>query len=269
LSVAQDFLLAALPWIECVVQKQRQSDDPQARRGRVTFGVSPAQAIREHGVLYAIDLLMNQDASFYLDTRGLRRWLLDRAAGWQVLNTFAYTGSLGVAALAGGAAELIQVDRKARFLALARRSGSLNRLDIGKMKLCAADFFSEVAHLKRSGALFDCVILDPPYFSTTAKGTVNLVSESARLINKVRPLIKEDGWLVAINNALFLSGAEYLRGLERLCADGYLALESLIPVPPDVTGLPETRHAAPPVDPAPFNHPTKIAILRVKRKQPA
>ncbi len=269
LRIAQDFLLAALPWIECVVQKQRQSGDPQARRGRVTLGDSPAQAIREHGVSYAIDLLMNQDASFYLDTRGLRRWLLDHAAGWQVLNTFAYTGSLGVAALAGGAAGLIQVDRNARFLALARRSGSLNRLDIGKMKLRAADFFSEMTHLKRSNTLFDCVILDPPYFSTTTKGTVDLVNESARLINKVRPLIKDGGWLVAINNALFLSGAEYLRGLERLCVDGYLSLESLIPVPSDVTGLLETRHASPPADPDPFNHPTKIAILRVKRKLPA
>jgi 23S rRNA (cytosine1962-C5)-methyltransferase len=40
-------------------------------------------------------------------------------------------------------------------------------------------------------------------------------------------------------------------------------------VPPDCTGYPATRVSAPPVDPAPFNHPTKIAILRVRRKDAA
>ena len=59
----------------------------------------------------------------------------------------------------------------------------------------------------------------------------------------------------------------YLRTLEALCADGYLAIEELIPVPPDCTGYPETRVRPPLVDPAPFNHSTQIAVLRVRRKE--
>ena len=118
---------------------------------------------------YALNLLINQDASFYIDTRNLRRWLLDHAAGWQVLNLFAYTGSLGVAALAAGASRVVQGDRNRKFLALARRSAMLNRLDLGKMKTLAVDFFRQVSQLKGSGDLFDCVILDPPFFSTTSK----------------------------------------------------------------------------------------------------
>ena len=39
------------------------------------------------------------------------------------------------------------------------------------------------------------------------------------------------------------------------------------PVPPDFTGYPETVLSAPPVNPAPFNHSTKIAVLGVKRKK--
>jgi 23S rRNA (cytosine1962-C5)-methyltransferase len=34
----------------------------------------------------------------------------------------------------------------------------------------------------------------------------------------------------------------------------------------DVTGYPKTVVEAPLVDPAPFNHPTKIALLRAFRK---
>ena len=87
-----------------------------------------------------------------------------------------------------------------------------------------------------------------------------------RLINKVRPLIRDGGYLVAINNALFLSGADYMGSLDKLCADGYLAVEMLIPVPSDMTGYPQTVVNLPPTDPAPFNHPTKIAVLRVRRR---
>ncbi len=274
LNRAQTHLLEELPWITCVIQKFRHHSDSARRRGVITHGESPATKIREHGIWYALDVQMQQDASFYLDTRNLRKWLLDNAAGpvlstvegWRVLNTFAYTGSLGVAALAGGAVRVIQGDRNRKFLALARQSGMLNHLDIGKMKLQAGDFFSQIAQLKRSRELFDCVIVDPPFFSATKKGTVNLSSESTRLINKVRPLVRDGGYLVSINNALFLSGAEYMQAIESLCADGYLAIETLISVPKDITGYPQTVVDSPPYNPAPFNHPTKIVILRVRRK---
>jgi 23S rRNA (cytosine1962-C5)-methyltransferase len=209
---------------------------------------------------------MNQDASFYLDTRNLRSWAKANTAGKTVLNTFAYTGSLGVAARLGGARQVINIDRNQRFLALARKSYALNGFPTQPTDFISEDFFTVASRLRRSGASFDCVILDPPFFSSTAKGQVNLLSQSTRLINKVRPLVSDGGWLVAVNNALFLSGADYLQSLQALCRDGYIAIERLLPVPPDVIGYPSTIHRLPPVDPAPFNHPTKIAILRVRKK---
>lgn len=258
-------VLERLPWIERVIHKPHSRDrtDP----GRVIYGDTPTACIIEHGITYAIDLLLNQDASFYLDTRNLRRWLLDNSQGARVLNTFAYTGSLGVASLAGGADHVTQLDLNKKFLALARSSGMLNRLDIGRMKLVSADFFDQVARYKRDNQRFDIAIVDAPFFSATGKGTIDLAKDSVRLINKVRPLIDDNGYLVAINNALYLPGNEYHRSLTELCQDGYLSIDNLIPVPPDVTGYPETIARQPPVDPGPFNHPTKIAVLRVRRKK--
>ena len=267
LDAAQRFYLERLPWLTCVVQKQRQADDPGLRRGRTSFGTEVSTLISENGVRYTLDLRMNQDASFYLDTRGLRIWLKENASGSEVLNTFAYTGSLGVAALAGGAIRTLQVDRNARFLELARRSAMLNHLDLGRMKLRAADVFSEIGNCKKAGQLFDLVLLDPPFFSVTERGKVDLVSESTRLINKLRPLVKDGGRLVSINNALFLPGQEYYQSLEALCRDGYLEIETILPVPEDVTGFADTVVTKPPVDPAPFNHLTKIVIMRVHRKK--
>lgn len=262
----QAVCLDQLPQVDCVIRKSRSTENPILKNGQVTFGDTPAAEIREDGTRYALSLLMNQDASFYIDTRLLRHWLKTHSSGQQVLNTFAYTGSLGVAALAGGATRVIQLDRSRKFLELARISCMLNHFDLGKMKLTADDFFTGVSQLKRSGVLFDLVIVDPPYFSVTEKGTVNQVEESTRVINKVRPLVRDGGRIVAVNNSLFLAGEEYYRSLSDLCADGYLEIEELIPIPEDVTGYPETVVSQPPVSPAPFNHPTKIAVLRVKRK---
>jgi 23S rRNA (cytosine1962-C5)-methyltransferase len=264
LGVAQECLLARLPWLACCVHKLRQAPDPALRRGRLAFGQEPDREIREQGVRYAVDLLLNQDASFYLDTSRLRTWLHQHAAGWRVLNTFAYTGSLGVAALAGGAQQVVQVDLSGKFLDLARRSAALNHLDWGRQELLAGDFFKVVAGFKRRGQTFDCVLADPPFFSTTQAGRVDLGSQSAQLLNKLRPLVAHGGRLVLVNNALFLSGADYRATLDGLCADGYLALEEIVPVPPDCAGF-----GPPPIypaDPAPFNHPTKIVILKVMKK---
>jgi 23S rRNA (cytosine1962-C5)-methyltransferase len=78
-------------------------------------------------------------------------------------------------------------------------------------------------------------------------------------------LINDGGILVAVNNALYVSGKDYMRTLEALCADGYLKIKETIPVPEDCVGY--RRVGAPITDPSPFNHSTKIAILEVKRRE--
>jgi 23S rRNA (cytosine1962-C5)-methyltransferase len=191
---------------------------------------------------------------------------VENAHGWQVINTFAYTGSLGVASLFAGARRVIQVDHNRKFLQLARRSGILNHLDIGKMKLEGKNFYHYLAWLRRERIRFDCAIVDPPLFSQTKHGVVDLVNESERLINKVRPVVEDGGYLVLVNNALFVSGEMYIRSLGKLCNEGFLEIKDLIAVPADITGFQQTIVASPPSDPSPYNHPTKITVLRIKRK---
>ena len=264
---AQTWLQNRLPWLQAGVVKVRNSPSAETKRGRLLFGEKPDCKVQEEGVWYALDLCMHQDASLYLDTRNLRTWARQALVGKSVLNTFAYTGSLGVAALAGGARRVVQLDLNRSFLNLAKTSYTLNGFPIHKEDFLIGDFWAQVSQLKRNGVRFDCVLVDPPFFSTTRKGRLDLNTDSARLINKVRPLINDGGWLVSINNALYVSGKEYLQTLEGLCADGYLKIAEIVPVPQDFTGYPDTRVGEPVADPQPFNHSTKIAILEVKRKK--
>ncbi|NJC98541.1 MAG: SAM-dependent methyltransferase [Anaerolineales bacterium] len=255
---------SALDWLRAGILKTRNGSSQEEKRGRLLFGETPDTRIKEHGVWYPLQLTLNQDAGFYLDTQNLRKWLIENMHGRTVLNTFAYTGSLGVAAMAGGASRVVQTDRNRQSLNLAKDSYSLNGFPVRKRDFIAGDFFPVIARFKATRELFDCVILDPPFFSTTAKGRVDLEHESARLINKVRPLIHDGGLLITINNALYVSGADYMRTLEALCRDGYLSIRELVPVPQDFIG--HGQPGKPITDPAPFNHSTKIAILDVRRK---
>ena len=260
------YLQEKLVWLRAGVVKTRNATTQAERRGQLLFGEKPDIKVKEHGVWYSIVLTMNRDASLYLDTRNLRKWLIEHMQGKAVLNTFAYTGSLGVATLAGGAKRVVQHDLNRQFLNVAKTSYILNGFPIQKQDFITADFFTLVGKFKRTNETFDCVIIDPPFFSTTSKGKVDQVNESARLINKIRPLINNGGTLIAINNALYVSGKEYMQTLEELCKDGYLKIKELIPVPEDFTGYPETRLGKPITDPTPFNHSTKIAVLEVRRK---
>ncbi|MEL7645365.1 MAG: class I SAM-dependent methyltransferase [Anaerolineaceae bacterium] len=266
--MALEFYRQQLPWISCWLVKRRAVKDLNLQRGEIVFGGEPAVEIEEEGVRYALNLRLNRDNSFYLDTRLLRTFLRENSQGKSVLNCFAYTGALGIAALAGGARSVLQTDLNADALRLARRSFGLNRFS-GSMSLLPLDFFKAVSRLKTSRTLFDCVILDPPLFSTTEAGTVSLTENWLTLVNKVRPLVADGGLLIAINNALYLSGAELARSLDALSQSGYIQLETRIPVPQDVSGYPETIQGEPPVPPAPYTHPTKISVLRVRRKDGA
>jgi 23S rRNA (cytosine1962-C5)-methyltransferase len=257
-----------LPFLRAALRKVRKAEAPEARRGHLLFG-SPAEVdrrVREDGVRYALALDAFRDASFYVDTRGLRAWARRELAGARVLNAFAHTGSLGVAARAAPAARVVHLDKSRPALTLAKDSYALNGFEVKRADFRVADFFVEAARLRREGALFDCVFLDPPFFSTTPGGRVDLERDFAALVDKVRPLVGDGGRLVAVNNALYVPGADYERAIAALAADGYLELEARLPVPDDVVGLARSGPARAPADPSPYNHPTKIAVLRVKRR---
>ncbi len=257
-----------IPFLDTTLLKLRDAKDVASRNGIFLSGdeKTVTKRVSEHGISYAIRLTMNRDASLYLDTSNLRLWAIKNLADKRVLNTFAYTGSLGVAAKASGSRQVVHVDLNKAFLTVAKDSYALNKLSVSKADFKAKDFFDAVGELKREGALFDCVFVDPPYLAVTNQGKVDAENEFLKVVNKVRPLVAHGGFLVCVNNAVFLSGADYMKSIDAVCAGGYARLEQHIEVPPDFVGHPQSKTGALPVDPAPFLHSTKISILKLSRK---
>jgi 23S rRNA (cytosine1962-C5)-methyltransferase len=262
------FTLKQLPFLTCALLKERHAPHEAGRAGTTVHGTRQglARRIKENGTTYALELTLNRDTSLYLDTRALRRWAHQNLGGARVLNTFAYTGSLGVAAQGGGATHVLHCDLNKRFLQVAKDSVAMNGWAIRRQDFRAGDFFDVVGLLKREEFLFDCVFVDPPFFSRTAQGTVDVEQQLVGLINKVRPLVAHQGKLVLVNNALFVSGEAFMASVERLTSSGYLKLASRLDVDADFVGTASLQQTHWPANPAPFNHSTKVAILDVTRK---
>ena len=70
------YLKSSLTWLRTGILKTRNSVIQEEKKGTLIFGDSPETKIKEHGVWHALDLTLNRDASFYLDTRHLRKWLI-------------------------------------------------------------------------------------------------------------------------------------------------------------------------------------------------
>src|SRR5687767_7527177 len=66
---AARFLQDQIPWLRAGVIKTRNSKLQEERRGQLLFGEKTDTKIKEQNVWYSVDLTMNRDASFYLDTR--------------------------------------------------------------------------------------------------------------------------------------------------------------------------------------------------------
>ncbi len=127
--------------------------------------------IREHGWQLTVDVAEGHKTGFYLDQRDNRARFaaLVRHFGVQrVLNCYCYTGGFTVAALAGGAAEVVSVDSSAPALERGRAHVALNGFDAGRASFVDADVNALLRERLKAGERFDAIVLDPPKFAPSA-----------------------------------------------------------------------------------------------------
>jgi 23S rRNA (cytosine1962-C5)-methyltransferase len=147
----------------------RQKEGLPPRAGSVR-GEEPPQLleVREGPCRFLVDVRTGHKTGFYLDQRENRRAVLEAAAGREVLNAFAYTGGFGIAALAGGATRVTNLDSSSEALALGDRNRALNALPESAWENRPGDAFRVLRALQQEGRGFDLVVLDPPKFAESA-----------------------------------------------------------------------------------------------------
>jgi 23S rRNA (cytosine1962-C5)-methyltransferase len=127
--------------------------------------------IREHEWRLTLDVAEGHKTGFYLDQRDNRKLFADTVKhfGYQrVLNCYCYTGGFSVAALSGGASQVISVDSSAPALARASAHVTLNGFDASRHEARDADVNQMLRDAVKAGQTFDAIVLDPPKFAPTA-----------------------------------------------------------------------------------------------------
>lgn len=176
----------------------------------------------EDGLTYLLDLGVRQNTGLFLDMRHGRRWVREQSAGKRVLNLFAYTCGFSVAAVAGGAEQVVNLDMAKSALARGRDNHRLNRHDASRVAYLGHELFKSWGKVRKYGP-YDLIIIDPPTFQ---RGSFVLTQDYAKILRRLPELLNAGGTVLACVNdpgvgAQFLldgmaEQAPQLRFVERL-----------------------------------------------------
>ncbi len=230
---------AAVPSAE-----EPESVAPSERPGRESRGGPGARVVRgeaieevpfREGTMTLIARPMaGQKGGTFLDLRGLRRWVAGQALGGaRVLNLFAYSGAIGLAAEQAGAAHIVQVDRAADALALAARH---HVRDARKHELVTADVFD---WLPRASDQHQLVIVDPPSMTSRIEQVPGVLATYRRLHKAAAARVAPGGTLVLCCCTSRVTRARFRETVGSL---GWTVIEDLRPEADHPVGFPEADY---------------------------
>jgi len=185
--------------------------------------VPEPHVVTEDGARYLVHVLRGQNHGLFLDMAEGRRWVRQHAAGQKVLNLFAYTCAFSVAALQGGARQVVNLDMSGGAIAIGQQNHALNGLS--GASFLAHDLFSTWGKVNRLGP-YGLVIVDPPSYQ---KGSFVATKDYARVLRRLPDLLRPGGHALLCLNAPEL-GPEFVQDAMREAAPE-LVFEQRLPNP--------------------------------------
>ncbi len=181
----------ALNWIYQLRQSGQGRSDTRLMAG----SVPEPHEVCEQGARYRVHVLKGQNHGLFLDMACGRQWLRTQAKDARVLNLFAYTCAFSVAALQGGAAQVVNVDMAAGALSIGQHNHQLNGL--GGARFLAHDLFKSWGKVSRMGP-YEVVVAAPPSFQ---KGSFVATKDYARVVRRLPELLTRGGQALLCLNA--------------------------------------------------------------------
>lgn len=113
-----------------------------------------------------------------------------RLVGARVLDLFGGSGALGLEALSRGAARVTIVENNPATIRILE--ANLRALQAESAEIRAEDAFRALDSLQRMGAVFDLILVDPPYRSADAGRVVTRLDDSPLLVSGGLLVIEHD-----------------------------------------------------------------------------
>ena len=222
--------------------------------GAVPAHEPSAQAIAVHecveaGARFAIRARhRGKDPWLFLDLRAGRRAVRSLAPGRSVLNLFAYTCGVGIAAAIGGATSVLNVDFARSALDVGLENAAKNGIAPERFAVLHADCLPvlrqlagipvqrpgrRVPHAHVERRTYDLVVLDPPRFAKTPFGTIDVVADYQSLWKPALLALADGGAVLATNHVPAVDESAWHGALRRCAEKAGRPLRSLDTIPVD------------------------------------
>ena len=228
---------ACLPGLDLVYNDRSTADSRVSNRlaGAQRAAGKVDRVAREHGVRFHIRARHHgHDPWLFLDLRTTRLAIMDEARGASLLNLFAYTCGVGVAAAVAGARRVVNVDFAASSLAIGTDNAVLNGV-YGRTTELVSDVFPAIRQLaglpqpsvgrgrrlpsfpRLDAESFDLVCLDPPPLARSRFGVVDVLRDYQALLKPALGVVSDRGALYCTNNLARVDEAAW-HAVLRKCA---------------------------------------------------
>lgn len=189
----------------------RKQEGLPTARGFLVGEMAFPMEIEEQGFRQEIDPASDQKTGFFLDQYHQRAWVEKQAAGRSVLDLFCYTGGFSLAALRGGAKEVLSVDVSSKALGRLKYAASVNGLDTSHHEIREVDIFSMLK--QKPERTWDLVILDPPSLAKSVGAADNARKAYRKLHRAICEYVAPGGILLTFSCSGVVSRDDFQRSV--------------------------------------------------------
>jgi len=191
----------------------------------IIYGESLHQLVITEGELkFNVKLGQARNTGLFLDMQNGRRWVQEHSHNKRVLNLFAYTCGFSIAAIAGGAKSVLNVDMSSPALNVGRENHRLNQQRCDNVGFDKINIFKSFSRFKKRGP-FDLLICDPPTFQ---KGSVDIAKDYPKILRRLNTFMAPRASLILCLNAPELGSDFLIKHMTELAPE-YQLIEEIQP----------------------------------------
>ncbi len=204
----------------------------QHRSGRETQSVvvegddPKSFTVQELGLNYQVNLTSSQNTGIFPDMKMGRQWLMSEAKDCKVLNLFSYTCGFSLAAMHGGATQVVNMDMNKGVLRTGKINHQLNNIKNG-VSYYPHDILKSFGKLKKLGP-FDIVVIDPPSFQ---KGSFILTKDYQKILRRLTEILSHDAKVLLCANSPELSEQSFKALIDEHVNGNFKFITRLSPAP--------------------------------------
>ena len=173
--------------------------------------------LKLEGLQFSVALEGGQRTGHYFDQSGNRRLFRNLVSGYNVLDTFCYSGAWGLQAAAGGAKSVTFVDSAKNALELTKRNAELNGfLEVSSFE--ESDVLDYLKEQVRNNKKYDSVLLDPPAFAKDKKSRKSALKKYLHLNRESIRCLHKGGLLVTSSCSYHISRDEFTAVVSKAAA---------------------------------------------------